>query len=293
MPIASANGLELYYDTFGDPSHETVLLVCGLGAQCIGFDDELCEMLADEGHHVVRYDNRDVGLSTHLDHGPVDVLTAFVVATSGEPVDAPYTLSDMAADGMALLDVLEIDAAHVVGTSMGGMIAQTMVIEHPDRVRSLTSIMSTTGEPEYGMPAPETLTALMEIMQPVDGFEARVDQGVELARIIGTTWTFDEDRVRERTERLIQRSYDPDGTSRQMMAILASGSRAEGLSRLDLPTVVMHGDADPLVDVSGGVRTAELVPGSDLRLLEKMGHDVPPQYWDRVLDGVLSAIGRA
>lgn len=293
MPTTSANGIELYFDAFGDPADPTVLLVSGLGAQCTGYDDELCEALVAEGFHVVRYDNRDVGLSTHLDHPPTDVLAAVAVALSGEPVDAPYTLSDMAADGMALLDALEVDGAHVVGASMGGMIAQTMAIEHPARVRSLTSIMSTTGEPEYGVPAPETLAALVGIMSPVEGRDARIEQGVELARIIGTDWTFDEARTRERTTAFVDRCYDPDGTSRQMTAILASGSRADGLARLDVPTVVLHGDADPLVDISGGRRTAELVPGAELRVLERMGHDLPPQYWDRIVGGVRAAAERS
>jgi pimeloyl-ACP methyl ester carboxylesterase len=293
MPTTSANGLDLYHDTFGDPTAETVLLVSGLGAQCIGYEVELCEAIAARGFHVVRYDNRDVGLSTHLDHGPVDVMAAVVAAFAGEVVHAPYDLSDMAADGMALLDALGVDAAHVVGASMGGMIAQTMAIEHPDRVRSLTSIMSTTGEREYGTPATETLTALMGIMSPVEDRAGRIEQGVELARIIGTDWTFDEAKVRERTATLIDRSYDPEGTSRQMMAILASGSRAEGLATLDLPTVVLHGDRDPLVDISGGRRTAELVPGAELSVLERMGHDLPPQYWDRIVGGVLAATGRS
>jgi pimeloyl-ACP methyl ester carboxylesterase len=286
MPTTSANGIEIWFDTFGSGSDPALLLVPGLGAQAIGFDDEFCERLAAGGHRVIRYDNRDVGLSTHIDAPPADVLAAVTAALAGEPVAAAYTLSDMAADGMALLDALEIGRAHVVGTSMGGMIAQTMAIEHPDRLTSLTSVFSTTGEQGIGAPKPEVLGALLGIMGPVEDRAARIDQGVELARLIGTGWCFDEARARARAERFIDRDDDPEGTGRQMVAILASGSRADALPSVELPTVVIHGDADPLVDVSGGHRTAELVPGAQLVILDRMGHDLPPVYWDQIVDGV-------
>ena len=239
------------------------------------------------GHHVVRYDNRDVGLSTHLDGVPADPMSTFMAITSGEPVDAAYTLSDMAADGIGLLDSLGIGSAHVLGSSMGGMIAQTMAIEHPDRVRTLTSLYSTTGEPDVGTPDPEVLTSLLSIMVPQATRDGRVATAVELARLIGSPDVFDEGRARERAELLVDRSYDPDGVSRQMVAILASGSRAEGLATLSLPTMVLHGDRDPLVDISGGRRTAELVPGAQLRIFEGMGHDMPPSYWERIAAGVI------
>jgi pimeloyl-ACP methyl ester carboxylesterase len=287
MPTTRVQDLELYFDTFGDPAHDTVLLVSGLGAQCPTYDEELCERLVAGGHHVVRYDNRDVGLSTHLDGAPGDPMAAFMANAAGEPIDAAYTLSDMAADGMGLLDSLGIEAAHVLGSSMGGMIAQTMAIEHPERVRTLTSLYSTTGEPDVGLPDPEVLASLLSIMVPQDTREGRVAAAVELARLIGSPEVFDEARVRARAELLVDRSYDPDGTARQMVAILASGSRADALSTLALPTMVLHGDRDPLVNVSGGRRTAELVPGAELRILEGMGHDMPPSYWDRIAAGVL------
>jgi pimeloyl-ACP methyl ester carboxylesterase len=293
MPTTTANGIELYYDTFGDDADPTLLLVPGLGAQCVGFDEPFCEQLAALGVRVLRYDNRDVGLSTHLDGVEADPLTAVVAATGGQPVDAPYTLSDMAADAMGLLDVLDVPSAHVVGTSMGGMIAQTIAIEHPERVRSLTSIFSTTGEPEVGVPHPEVLAGLMSIMTPAEDRATQVAQGIELARLIGTKSTFDEDRVRARTEMFIDRAYDPAGTGRQMVAILASGSRAAELPGIGAPTVVIHGDADPLVDISGGRRTAELIPSSTFVELEGMGHDLPPQYWDRVVGGVGVAVAAA
>lgn len=293
MPTTSANGIELYFDTFGDPADPTLLMVSGLGAQCVAYDDELCQALAATGRHVVRYDNRDVGLSTHLEGAPADALGAMAAAVTGEPVQAAYTLADMAADGVALLDALDIDEAHVMGSSMGGMIAQTMAIEHPDRVRSLTSVMSTTGEPEVGTPSPECMTGLMSVMQPAEDRASRVEAAIALARLIGTPSVFDEARARTRAERFVDRSYDPTGTSRQLIAILASGSRVDGLRALDVPTVVLHGDADPLVDISGGRRTAELVPGAEFRLMEHMGHDLPPQYWDRIVGGVRAAAERS
>jgi pimeloyl-ACP methyl ester carboxylesterase len=293
MPTTSANGIELYFDTFGKDTDPTLLLVPGLGAQCVGFDEPLCRQIAALGVRVVRYDNRDVGLSTHLDGVEVDAVAAVVAAMADQPVDAPYTLSDMAADGMALLDSLGVDSAHVVGTSMGGMIAQTIAIEHPERVRSLTSVFSTTGEKDVGSPDPEVLTSLMGIMTSSEDRASRVAQGIELARLIGTRSVFDEGRARTPTEMFVDRAYDPAGTGRQMVAILASGSRADGLPGITAPTVVLHGDADPLIDISGGVRTAELVPGSQFRALDGMGHDLPPQYWDQVVDGIGAAVGAA
>lgn len=293
MPTTSANGIELYFDSFGNDTDPTLLLVPGLGAQCVGFDEPLCRQIAALGVRVVRYDNRDVGLSTHLDGIEVDAMAAFVAAMADQTVEAPYTLSDMAADGMALLDSLGVDAAHIVGTSMGGMIAQTMTIEHPDRVRSLTSVYSTTGEKDVGLPDPEVLTGLMGIMAPSPDRASRVAQGIELARLIGTRSVFDEDRVRVRTEMFVDRADDPAGTGRQMVAILASGSRADELPGITVPTLVLHGDADPLIDISGGVRTAELVPDAEFRALDGMGHDLPPQYWDRVVDGIAVAVTAA
>lgn len=287
MPTSRVSDLDLYFDRFGDPTNETVLLVSGLGAQCPGYDEQMCELVVAAGYQVVRYDNRDVGLSTHLDGAPADAMSAYAAAIAGEPVEAAYTLSDMAADGIGLLDSLEIDRAHVLGSSMGGMIAQTMAIEHPERVRSLTSLYSTTGEPEYGTPDAEVLVSLLSIMVPQDTREGRVATSVELARLIGSPDVFDESRARALAELLVDRSYDPEGVARQMVAILASGSRAEGLAALALPTMVLHGDRDPLVNVSGGRRTAELVPGAELRIFEGMAHDMPPSYWDRIVGGLL------
>ena len=202
MPTTSANGIELYFDTFGKESDPTLLMVAGLGAQCVGHDDDLCEQVAGLGVRVVRYDNRDVGLSTHFHDVEVDPVAAVVASMSGEPVEAPYTLSDMAADGMALLDALGVGAAHVVGTSLGGMIVQTMAIEHPDRVLSLTSIYSTTGERDVGQPDPEVMAAYFATMGPAEDRATRVAQAVERARLIGTRSVWDQARAQARNEML-------------------------------------------------------------------------------------------
>jgi len=293
MPTTNANGIQIYFDTFGDPSEPTVLLVSGLGAQCLVYDDEFCRAIAATGTRVVRYDNRDVGLSTHLSHSEAHPMAALAAIGAGEDIDAPYTLSDMAADGVALLDALDVEVADVFGASMGGMIAQTIAIEHPTRARSLTSLMSTTGESEVGAPDPVTLGTLLAVLVPQQEREARIANAVLTSKVIGTPSVFDEARTRERATVFVDRSYDPAGTGRQLVAILASGSRAVGLAALSLPTVVMHGDLDPLVHVSGGRRTAELVPGAEFRVLEDMGHDMPPQYWDRIIAGIVDNTTRA
>jgi pimeloyl-ACP methyl ester carboxylesterase len=287
MPTTSVNGIELYFDSFGDPRQPTVLLVSGLGAQCVAYDDEFCEGIVDHGYRVVRFDNRDAGLSTHFHDVAADPLMALAAMGAGGTVDAPYTLDDLAVDVVGLLDSIDVGSAHLVGSSMGGMIAQTVAIRFPDRVSTLTSIMSTTGEPDVGLPDPECLGSLLSIMAPAQSRAERIENAVTLARVIGTPDAFDEERARSRSARFVDRSYDPAGTARQLVAVFASGSRAEGLAALDLPTVVLHGDRDPLVHISGGRRTAELVPGSQFRLLESMGHDLPPRYWPLITAGIV------
>ncbi len=296
MPTTSANGIDLYYDTFGDPDRPTLLMVSGLGAQCIGFQDAYCARFAARGFHVVRYDNRDVGLSTRYDGLAFDALAAFAAGMGGGPVEAPYTLSDMAADGMGVLDALGVEQAHVMGCSMGGMIAQTMAIEHPERVRSLASVFSTTGAPDVGLPHAEVLAALAEWVGSTDEPVTREDKvasSMRISRVIATRSTWDEDVAREFHGRLVDRAWYPEGTPRQFGAIVASGSREDDLRQLAVPTAVLHGDADPLVDISGGRRTAELVPGASFHQLDGMGHDLPEPYWDRIVDAVVENVGRA
>jgi len=288
---ALANGIEIAYETHGDPTDEPLLLVMGLGAQLIAWPVELVDALVDRGFFVIRYDNRDVGLSTKLTDVGADFLTTFLLAAQGEPVEVAYTLSDMAADGVALLDHLGIGSAHLVGASMGGMIVQTMAIEHPSRVRALTSIMSTTGDLDVGMPSPEAIEVLL---RPVAATrDEAIDASVRASKVIGSPDHFDEAIARERAEAAYDRCYNPAGTARQLLAIVASGSRAEGLAQIDVPTVVIHGDVDPLVTPSGGVRTAELIPRAELLMLEGMGHDLPRALLGQIVEAVTALAARA
>lgn len=272
---ARVNGIEIVYDTFGDPSASPLLLVMGLGGQMIAWDEELCVALAQQGYWVIRFDNRDVGLSTRLDEAGVPDIPAMFQATfAGQATQAPYLLSDMAQDAVGLLDALEIPSAHVVGISMGGMIAQAMVIHYPGRVRTLTSIMSSTGDPNLPPPAAEAIGVLLN-PAPVER-EAYIAYEVGVWRVLnGPHFPVDELRVRERAGRFFDRGLSPAGTARQMAAILASGSRKEALRSVAVPTLVIHGDADPLVPVEAGIDTANAVPGAELMIIEGMGHDIP------------------
>jgi pimeloyl-ACP methyl ester carboxylesterase len=287
--IAPANGIEVAYEAFGDPANPTVLLVMGLGVQMLGWDAEFCELLAGRGFHAVRFDNRDVGRSTKIEGGPLPNLMA---AAMGDTSSASYTLDDMADDCAGLLDHLGVEAAHVAGASQGGMIAQTLAIRHPERVLSLVSIMSTTGDRTVGQPHPEALPTLMT-RPPADraGFAEFV---VGTWRVIGSPgFDPDEEALRARAAAIYDRGIHPDGTARQLVAILASGDRTEALRRLDVPTVVIHGTDDPLIDVSGGEATAAAIPGARLELIRGMGHDLPRQLWPRFVDLIAENAARA
>jgi pimeloyl-ACP methyl ester carboxylesterase len=290
---AQANGIELEYDTFGDDADPALLLVMGLGAQMVAWDEEFCRLLAGRGFHVIRFDNRDVGLSTRFEHADdLNVPAAVMASLSGGKVEAPYRLGDMADDAFGLLDALGLERAHVVGVSMGGMIAQTMAIAHPERLRSLTSIMSTTGDREVGNPTPEALTLLMT--RPPSDRDGYLDNAVSSSRLLhGNVLPFDADRARERAGLAFDRAFYPIGVGRQLVAILASGDRTDALGGVTVPTLVIHGDADPLVDHSGGVATAKAVPGAELRTIEGMGHDLPVECWDEIVDAIARHAARA
>lgn len=290
MPLCATNGIELFYETFGDIENPPLLLIMGLATQMTAWDEDFCLAIVDRGFFVIRFDNRDIGLSTKIG-GSGDLIAAVMNAAQGLPVDAPYLLGDMAADAVGLLDHLGIQRAHVVGASMGGMIAQTIAIEHPERVISLTSIMSTTGEREVGQPTPEA-TAELLAQRPSDR-EGAIQAAVQTQKVIGSPEHFDEERARKLGTEAYDRSYRPSGVARQLVAILASGSRADGLRELDVPTLVIHGDVDPLITPSGGHRTAELVPGAELLIIEGMGHDLPPALWPQLVEAITANTRRA
>jgi pimeloyl-ACP methyl ester carboxylesterase len=278
MAYASNGPVQIFYETFGDPSDPTLVLVNGLGSQCINYRTEWCERFVAKGYHVVRMDNRDVGLSTHFTEVAPDVAGVVASIAKGEPADVPYTLSDMAADVIAVLDALGVDRAHVMGLSMGGMIVQTLAIEHPERLRSVTSVMSSTGEPEYGQGTPEA-RALLFGPPAADRDEAIANHLAEL-RVWGSPGKVDEAAQARFAGEAFDRAFDPGGVARQMMAVTASGSRAETLRDVRVPTLVVHGSADTLIDASGGRRTAELIPDAKFVLLDGLGHDYPVAYWD-------------
>ncbi|MFE5141076.1 alpha/beta fold hydrolase [Streptomyces fagopyri] len=290
MPIIEATpGVSLAYETFGDSSDPTVLLVMGFGAQMIAWHEDFCRALAERGRHVIRYDNRDCGLSTRFDDHPVDVGRFIDAVSSGDLPSAlamvPYTLQDMADDGLGLLTALGIERAHVVGSSMGGMIAQTMAISRPARVLTLTSMMSSTGEPGYGRPGDDAQAVLLG-PKPADreGYVAAADRELVWA----SKRYGDVASLRELAAESYDRGHHPAGVGRQLGAMILGGSRADALRDLRVPTLVIHGLDDTLIDPSGGQRTAELVPGAKLLLLPDMGHDRPRELWHEII-GALEA----
>ena len=293
MAQLQSNGLSFEYETFGDRGARPLLLVMGLGAQMILWEEDFCRALADRGHYVVRFDNRDVGLSSKLDAAGVpNVLELMQKVASGARLDVPYTLDDMADDTAGVLDALGLANAHVVGASMGGMIAQNLAILHPQRVRSLTSIMSTTGDPSLPPAKPEAMAVLLS--PPPSTRDAAIEQGVRTWRTIGSSgFPFDEANVRKRTALAYDRCFHPTGTARQLAAILAHGSRRARLAHVKIPTLVIHGEADPLVPVEGGRDTAASIPGAELLLIEGMGHDLPAGAWPRIVGAIAALTERA
>ena len=282
--VAEANGLQLCYETFGKPSDPPLLLIMGLGAQMIWWETDFCRALAERGYHVVRFDNRDIGKSTSIQAPPPDLM-AFMMKR--EPLKAPYTLSDMARDTVGLMDALGVKSAHLVGASMGGMIAQTVAIENPERVRTLTSIMSTTGERGLPQGKPEVFAAISgpPPLTPAEFIEANV----RVANLLrGYPDAAEEAEARARATRGAARGLNPLGGLRQMGAILASGSRKEALANVKAPTLVIHGADDPLVTVEGGQATARAIPGAKLMIFERMGHTLPRALWPQIVDAIAS-----
>lgn len=287
MPTAPANGIEICYETFGDPNDPALLLVMGFTAQMTMWDEKFCQQLADRGRYVIRFDNRDCGLSTHLDGQMVDV-AALMAAGPNDPLPpVPYTLSTFSDDGFALLTHLGIERAHIAGASMGGMIVQTMALEHPERVITMTSIMSTTNEPDYFKSSPEAMGALMT--PPPTEREAAIENSVKNGRLFSSPRYFDESKSRAYAAAAYDRAFYPEGAMRQMAAIRASGPRGpELLNNLRVPTLVIHGRADQLIMPIGGERTAELIPGANLLVLNDMAHDLPEPLWPLIVDAIIS-----
>lgn len=274
--MAQNGDCEIYYESFGDPNDPTLLLVNGLGSQCINYHEDWCARFVARGLRVVRFDNRDVGMSSKFDTAPV--------GAQGEA----YTISDMAADGVAVLDAIGVEHAHVMGLSMGGMIVQVMAIEQSDRLLSMTSVMSRTGERGYGGSTAEAF-ALLTAPPAVDRLSF-IAAHIEGLRVWGSPAFADEARWRRDAERAFDRCFHPSGTGRQYHAVGAAPPRGELLRQVTTPTLVMHGDCDTLIDISGGRRTAELIPGARFEVIEGLGHDYPPQLWDRWVDLVGSFV---
>ena len=280
------NEIEICYDTFGKDTNPPIILIMGLGEQMVTWEEAFCKEIANQGYFVIRFDNRDVGLSTKFEDAPVPDLIALM---QGEDVEVPYKLIDMAKDTIGLMDSLEIDKAHLCGISMGGMIAQAIAIDYPERVLSLTSIMSTTGNPELPPPTPEATAALLEPPEPER--EAYINQRVKMWRIFdGGVLPFDEESIRNRIGRSYDRSFYPLGTLRQLAAIQASGNRKNALKSINIPSLVIHGDADPLVPIECGRDTAEAIPGAKFVSVDGMGHNIPLSLAPQIITEIISLI---
>jgi pimeloyl-ACP methyl ester carboxylesterase len=283
------DGVELAYETFGDPADPPLVLVMGLGAQMLAWPDAFCQALADAGHHVVRFDNRDVGLSTHLDDVPPPRLRDLVLRRRRPP----YRIDDMADDALGLLDALGIDAAHVVGASMGGFIAQTMALRQPAKVRSLTLIMTSTGSTKVGRARPKVLWRILRRRVATTREEA-VSASIEGYRLIGSGgYAFDEEYLRDIAGRAYDRGFDPAGQLRQIWAITAQANRTRDLAGISAPTLVVHGLEDPLVNVSGGLALARAIPRATLVGFHGMGHDLPRALWPDIVRQILALTATA
>jgi pimeloyl-ACP methyl ester carboxylesterase len=282
VPTAHVNGIDVEYITEGDPSDPALLLVMGLGAQLIAWPQGFVDDLREHGFFIIRFDNRDCGLSTKF-----EVLPDIAALFSGDASSASYRIEDMADDAAALLAELGVGRAHVVGASMGGMITQALAVNHQDRFRSACSIMSTTGDRSVGAPTTEAMGALLR--PPATNREEAIEASVAGSRVIGSPlYPPDESLLRERAAAAYDRSYCPEGTVRQLAAVLASPDRTEGLRGVRLPFLVIHGEADPLVTFSGGQATAAAVPGSKLIAIPGMGHDLPQPLWGEVTDAIVA-----
>ncbi|MDP1625681.1 alpha/beta fold hydrolase [Parvibaculum sp.] len=295
MPKAAANGIELEYESFGSEEHETILLIMGLGAQLTQWPVELCDDLVARGYRVIRFDNRDVGLSSRIERDRAFVWSdALFSLMSGKPAFVAYSLSDMAADAVGLLDALGIEKAHIAGASMGGMVAQHVAAEYPERTLSLTSIMSSSGNPVLPPAKPRVYSLFLSPSPAAHDTDAIVARGVKTYETIGSPgFPTDEVTLRDWVMRDATRAYYPAGVVRQMAAVMTDGDRRPKLRTIRAPAVVLHGADDPLVPVAAGVDTAENIPEAELRIVEGMGHDMPLALIGTIADAIVAAAVRA
>ena len=286
-----SGNVSIHYETFGQAGNPALLLVNGLGSQLINYEPAFCNLFVDQGYQVLVYDNRDVGLSSKTEAPLPDVAAIMAKFRKSEPVeDVVYTLADMAADGMAVLDAVGVQAAHVAGMSMGGMIVQRMALDYPDRVLSMTSIMSTTGRPGVGGATPEATEVLFAVPPPGrDGF---IEDAVESHRVIDGSY-HSADYWRAHAGKIYDRNFHPAGPAFQIVAIASDGDRTEELATLEVPTLVIHGRLDPLIHLSGGEATAAAIPNAELLVIDEMGHDLPPEIWDEVSSAMVALAKRA
>lgn len=285
--IVKANNIEINYDSFGDRKNPALLLIMGFACPMIIWKEEFCQELAQKGYFVIRFDNRDIGLSSKMDNLPIpNVMRLTAALQQGEHPDVPYKLSDMAKDTIGLLDALQIDKVHVVGVSMGGMIAQTMAIEYPSRIKTLTSMSSTTGNPKLPQATPEAMAALLTPPSPDKA--KNIDDSIKVWKVLhGPKYPFPEQFIRERSEKVFIRNFYPAGLARQYAAILGSGSRNRYLKNLHIPTLVIHGNADPLIPFDAGKDTANSIPGATLLIIDGMGHTIPDEVAPQIIDAIV------
>jgi len=290
MPNVTANGIQIEYETFGDSSAPPLLLIIGFAGQLIYWDEQLCRKLAESGHYVIRFDNRDVGLSSKIEEAGVpDVMKAVEAMMQDQEINPPYTIEDMANDAVGLLDAIGIEKAHICGMSMGGMIAQSIAIRCPERVLSLISIYSTTSNPDLPQPKPEIMGLLLT--PPPEEREPFIEHTVNVFRTIaGSGFPFDEEYHRKMLDQAYDRAFYPQGRSRQLVAIMAQSNRKSALASVSVPTLIIHGADDPLVPVQGGKDTAEAVPGAELIIIDGMGHDLPTGKgaWPQIIDAIIA-----
>jgi pimeloyl-ACP methyl ester carboxylesterase len=296
MKYMNSNGITLAYDSFGEEAAEAILLISGLGTQMIRWADPFCMELAALGYRVIRFDNRDVGCSTSFSqHGAVDFNALASSLMAGQRPPVPYTLADMAADAVGLLDALSIPQAHAVGRSMGGMIAQVMASEHPSQVLSLTSIMSATGNPDMPSAEPDAMAMMRRLApDPISDEAGFLDHSIAFARrIAGTAYPFDEEACRALLREEVRRGHSPGGMGRQLAAMALAGDRRSRLAAIKAPTLVIHGTVDPLFPPACGQDTAASIPNAELMLIEGMGHDLPTWLFGTVAQAIVEIARRS